>query len=73
MVGEGGEKRNKTEETMPRKKSERTPEEDREAFIRAARELGCDESEEALKATIKKLAEQKPGQPVKSKKKPRNS
>jgi hypothetical protein len=34
-------------------------------FIEAAREFGCDEDEEALKARMKRLAESKPA-PLKS-------
>ncbi len=42
-------------------------------FIEAARELGCDEDEDALKTRIKRLAETKPA-PLKSLvKKPRKN
>jgi hypothetical protein len=37
----------------------------RERFIEAARELGCDDDEQALKARMKRLAESKPT-PLKS-------
>jgi hypothetical protein len=53
---------------MPKKKHTRTPEQDREAFIAAAREHGCDKSE-AFDATVRQLAEQKPeAKPAKRKK-----
>ena len=37
----------------------------RERFIEAARELGCDDDEDVLKARMKRLAESKPA-PLKS-------
>jgi hypothetical protein len=50
---------------MPRKKSLPLDPEQSKRFIEAARELGCDEDEDALKARMKRLAESKPA-PLKS-------
>jgi hypothetical protein len=46
-------------------KPNRTDKEQSKRFIEAARELGCDEDEDALKARMKRLAESKPT-PLKS-------
>ena len=45
---------------MPKKKQCRTAEEDSAAFIAAALEVDCDESQEAFMETIKTLAKAKP-------------
>jgi hypothetical protein len=45
---------------MPKKKNHSTPEQDKERFIAAARELGCDISEDEFAEAIKKLAQAKP-------------
>jgi hypothetical protein len=50
---------------MPRKKSLPLDPEQSKRFIEAARELGCDEDEDALMARMKRLAESKPA-PLKS-------
>lgn len=47
-----------------RPQQERDPEQSKR-FIEAARELGCDDDEDALKARMKRLAESKPA-PLKS-------
>jgi len=41
------------------------------AFVDAARELGCDESEEAFNATLKKVASRKPSATPKETSKPK--
>jgi hypothetical protein len=46
-------------------KPSRVDKEQSKRFIEAARELGCDEDEDALKARMKRLAESKPA-PLKS-------
>jgi len=50
---------------MPKQKVAPNSEKQRKRFIETARELGCDDDEDALKARIKRLAGTKPA-PLKS-------
>jgi hypothetical protein len=54
---------------MPKSPKDTRPQSER--FIEAARELGCDEDEDALKARMKRLAQTKPARLKSLVKKPR--
>jgi hypothetical protein len=45
------------------KRSTEGPASQKQAFIKVARELGCDESEERFDAALKTIAKQKPKEP----------
>jgi hypothetical protein len=51
--------------------TKKQPDEQRRAFVKAARELGCDESEEAFDRALGKIAKAPPPKSVQKRKKAR--
>jgi hypothetical protein len=58
---------------MPKKSKEPGGPPQSERFIEAARELGCDEDEDAFKDRLKKLASAPPPETVRERKKPKKT
>ena len=56
---------------MPGKSSKSPSEEQVERFIETARELGCEDDEDAFVEKLRRVAQHKPPQPPKREKKPK--